>query len=121
MDNRIDVTEDFQSTPEHPGSRRPAPATQQAADSQLTAGPHNDPPRSTGFDHRSQPPSGAGGGPADEARNDSSYESSDHSRNQRASAWRSLRRTFSRHPLPVALSLAGVGVTLDLLARRRRH
>lgn len=103
MDNRIDVTEDFQSTPEHPGSRTPAPATQQPADSQLTAGPHNDPPPSKGIAATYQPPPDAGGGLASKTRR---------------SAWWWLQRTVNRHPLQVALGVAGLGLTLDLLARR---
>lgn len=100
MDNRTDATEDLQSTPEHAANEAPmsGPRQQQTA-SQLTAGPHNDPPQSQGPDDTYQPPS-----------------DSAHSRN---TAWQSLQQTFNRYPLQLTLGLVGLGLTVALLARRR--
>jgi hypothetical protein len=47
MDNRTDVTEDQQSTPEHPPPQ---------VKTGLTAGPHDDPPPSAGIEDKYQPP-----------------------------------------------------------------
>jgi hypothetical protein len=53
MDHRIDTSEDQQATPEHPPVR-PNPT----ADA-LTAGPHNDPPKSSGIEDTYRAPSNA--------------------------------------------------------------
>jgi hypothetical protein len=101
VDNRTDVTEDFQSTPEHPANKAPMSGTQQQPNvSQLTAGPHNDPPPSQGVQDTYQPPQSS-------------------STSARISGWQSLQQTINRYPLQIALSLLGVGLTVALLARRR--
>jgi hypothetical protein len=101
MDNRTDTSEDFQSTPEHPANLPPLSGKQQQQDmSQLTAGPHNDPPQSRGAEDTYQPqPATAMSSPG--------------------SAFQPLREAVTRYPLQFALGLAGLGLTLALLARRR--
>jgi hypothetical protein len=102
VDNRTDPTEDFQSTPEHPANAAPLSGTQQPPNvSQLTAGPHNDPPQSPGAADTYQPPQQAIPG------------------SSQISVWQSLRQSVDRYPLQFALSLVGVGVAVALLARRR--
>lgn len=101
MDNRTDITEDFQSTPEHPASTPPMPGVESQQNiSHLTAGPHNDPPQSQGVEDTYQQL------PAQSA-------------SPQSSPWRSLQQTFNRYPLQIALSLVGLGLTVALLARRR--
>ena len=101
MDNRTDVTEDFQSTPEHPANKAPLSGTQQQPNvSQLTAGPHNDPPPSQGVQDTYRPPQSS-------------------STSAQRSLWQSLQQRVDRYPLQFALSLIGVGLTVALLARRR--
>jgi hypothetical protein len=101
MDNRTDTSEDFQSTPEHPANLPPLSGKQQPRDtSQLTAGPHNDPPQSPGVEdtYQPQPPTAAW---------------------SPGSAFQPLRQAVTRYPLQFALGLAGLGLTLALLARRK--
>ena len=86
MDNRTDTTEDQQSTPEHPSPQ---------GKTGLTAGPHNDPPQSDGTEDTYHAPPNAGSG---------------------SSAWKSLQQTAARYPLQIALSVAGLGLAVVLLA-----
>lgn len=102
MDNRTDTSEDFQSTPEHPANLPPLSGTQQQRDmSQLTAGPHNDPPQSQGVEDTYQPQPPSATAPS--------------------SVFQPLREAVTRYPLQFALGLAGLGLTLALLARRKTH
>lgn len=103
MDTRIDVSKDFQSTQEHPANKPPLSGTQQQEDmSQLTAGPHNDSPQSQVAEDTYRPqPLAATSSPG--------------------AAFQPLREAVKRHPLQFALGLAGLGLTLALLARRRTH
>ena len=88
MDNRTDVSEDLQSTPEHPAAKRPG-------ESGLTAGPHNDPPPTRGVEGTYRATAGPG---------------------SQSSLWSGMRRSLAGSPMQLALS--ALGVTLILLALR---
>lgn len=107
MDNRTDVTEDQQATPEHPPfqatSGGEALGIQAAANKEqsngagLTAGPHNDPPQSVGIQDTYQAPA----------------------RQQSALRWETVQQSVARYPWEIALSVVGLGLTVALLAMRR--
>ena len=113
MDNRIDHTEDLQSTPEHPAGRVPGMPSEAQA-SGLTAGPHNDPPRSQGVIDTSQ-------------TWQERYGSDGRTRSQRfggeglASRIKGFTQSVSGNPLPWLIGAAGLTVLLLALQRTSRH
>ena len=115
MDNRTDQTEDLQSTPEHPAGRVPKAPIEPNA-SGLTAGPHNDAPRSNGVD-TTQPWQERVGASGSASNNGSASSGSEGS----GSRMKTFTQAVSGAPMPWLISAAGLALLLLAFQRAHRH
>jgi hypothetical protein len=122
MDNRTDQTEDLQSTPEHPAGRVPGVPSEPNA-SGLTAGPHNDAPRSDGVADTTQPWQERVDASGSASKDGSAPLGSEGSLSREGSSSRmkTFTQSVSGNPIPWLISAAGLALLLLAFQRAHRH